>query len=195
MEENERKPVFTNTYGPSETTFREIYRYARRPMRIILIVLLVCIGVYVAHHLYQWIRWAVYYNESIFSQTGVWMLLAELGVMAFLIVWEANGAKRYAKRQLRRIKESYGTDDPRVHASFYDGEVEFHNDATNSTSRMAYDKFATCKETKDLFLIVTREKQFLLFPKDTFDGTDIVGFRAFMDEKCPNTKRKWRKAD
>lgn len=194
MEENERKPIFTNTYGPNEETFKAIYRYARKPVRVVYFVLLVCITARVAATVVSWILRTIRFGKPFPTETAL-LLLAGFALVVFAVVWEVTGAKRYAGRQMRRIEETYGTRDPRVHASFYDNEVEFHNDATNSTNNLTYDKFAKCAETKDLFLIITREKQFLTYPKDCFEGVDVPGFRAFMDEKCPNAKRKWKKAD
>ena len=193
MEENERTPLFTNTYGPSETFFRQSYLQVRRFWRLAIYIIAGGFLAYACYQMLQWFAWSAYTGESIFRETSFWMILAEIALMTFLIVWESTAPKRYADRQMRRVKETYGANDPRVHIAFYDDEVAFHNDVTNSSHSMRYASFAKCAETKDLILIITREKQLIGFPKNAFTGVDVPGFRAFMDEKCPNAKRRWRK--
>ena len=60
--------------------------------------------------------------------------------------------------------------------------------------RVPYASLNLLTETEDLFLIRTAQRQIIALSKAGLDGTDVPGFRAFMDEKCPNAKRKWRKA-
>ena len=56
---------------------------------------------------------------------------------------------------------------------------------------MSYSAFSLLTETKDFFVIRTKQRQLIVLDKYGFDGTDIAGFRAFMSEKCPHAKKKW----
>jgi hypothetical protein len=70
-----------------------------------------------------------------------------------------------------------------------------HNRTSKGELRFLYPSFKKVTETENLFLLWTGQRQIVVLGKLGFDGTDIRGFRAFMDEKCPNAKRKWRKAE
>ena len=47
----------------------------------------------------------------------------------------------------------------------------------------------------DALMYIKTQKQVVPLARYGFSGVTIEGFRAFMDEKCPNAKRKWKKAE
>ena len=192
METNEREPLFTNTYGPSEEGLTEAYRSARLIWRIVLFTLAAGFLGYIGYNLVQWILWSARSGESVLRETAFWLLIAELALLITLVVREATAAKQYAKKQLRRIAETYNGGDPTVQASFYDDAVTFHNDATGSTMQLRYDTFRKCREVQNFFLITTREKQMFELPKASFAGIDVPGVRQFLQERCTDAKCSWR---
>ena len=195
MEETERNVLFTNTHGPTEAGFMQVYRIARKGVRIAIFTVAACFFVYAGYHLINWIVWMIRSGEPIFTEPGFLLLLAEIAAMAFIVVWEATAPKRFARRQLSRVAETYNGTDPTMTASFFDDGITFHNEASGSTMQMDYGRFTRILETKDLFLLITQQKQMIDLDKDGFKGMDVSGFRAFMDGKCPNAKRKWKKGD
>lgn len=195
MEETERKPIFTNIYVPDEQTGRQIYRSVRFMRRLLIFLLGTAFLAMVLYYLVWVIRWAAAYDQPVYTQRLFWLCIAAVALYVLLIVREIFAPRTFAKRETRRLKEAYGTDRVEIRAAFFDNGVSFHNLASNAELQTAYDVFGTITETKDLFLVRTKQKQLIAFHKLGFDGTDIPGFRAFMDEKCPNAKRKWRKAD
>ena len=193
MEENEKKALFTNTHGPSEAGFAQIYRSVRGIFRILLFVIAAGFILYGGYHLVRWIVWMIRSGDTLFGEPAFWLSIVEIAVMFFLIVWEATAPKRYAKQQMLRVTETYHGKDPSMTASFYDDEMVFHNESSGSTMGIGYDRIGSCKETKDLFLLITEQRQCIDLSKNGFAGTDETGFRDFMDRKCPNAKRNWRK--
>ena len=195
MENTEQTARFTCTYGPSEETFRQIYLTAHKSWRIFWFIFAGAFLIYIGYHMTNRILWSLYAGEPLLTEPMVWLFIGELALVGFLTAWELTGPKRYAKKQLRRIAETYGGKDPIVRVSFCDDEMRMYNEASDSRMQMSYATIARCVETKTAFLLITQEKQFLSFPKDCFEGIDIPGVRAFFDAKCPNAKRNLKKAD
>ena len=195
MEENERKPIFTNTYVPNEETDRQMFRSVRFVRRLFLLLLGVAVLCYLVYWMIRLIQWAAYYREPIYTQSLFWICIVGFALYGFLIVREILAPRIFAKKQAKRMKETYGTDTITVEAAFFDDSMAFHNRASNAEMRLQYGALKLLTETKDLFLLRTQQKQLIVLSKLGFDGMDITGFRAFMDEKCPNAKRKWKKAD
>ena len=195
MEETERKPIFTNIYVPDEQTGRQIYRSVRFVRRLLIFLLGTAFLAMVLYYLVWVIRWASDYDQPVYTQRLFWLCIAVVALYVLLIVREIFAPRTFAKRETRRLKEAYGTDRVEIRAAFFDDGVAFHNLASNAELQTAYDVFGTITETKDLFLVRTKQKQLIAFHKLGFDGTDIPGFRAFMDEKCPHAKRKWKKEE
>lgn len=195
MEENERKPIFTNTLQTSREMYLELFRAMRKKVNIMICVMGACFLVYGCYHLVRLIRSFTYYGESFVSEPAFWLLLVSALLWVILIVRVLLSPKRAVKRQMRINQESYGTEQMAVETAFFDDAMEMHNLTSKNETRFVYTAFKRAAETENLFLIRTAQNQIIALSKLGFDGTDIPGFRAFMDEKCPNAKRKWRKAD
>ena len=195
MEENERKPIFTNTLQTSREMYLELFRAMRKKVSIMICVIGACFLVYGCYQLVRLIRSFTYYGESFVSEPAFWMLLGCAVLWVILIARVLLTPRRVVKRQMRMNLESYGTEQVEIETDFFDDTVELHNRTSKGEHRFVYPAFRKVTETKNLFLLWTGQKQIVVLYKLGFDGTDIVGFRAFIDEKCPNAKRKWRKAD
>ena len=195
MEENERKPIFTNTLQTSREMYLELFRAMRKKVNIMICVMGACFLVYGCYHLVRLIRSFTYYGESFVSEPAFWLLLVSALLWVILIVRVLLSPKRAVKRQMRINQESYGTEQMAVETAFFDDAMEMHNLTSKNETRFVYTAFKRAAETENLFLIRTAQNQIIALSKLGFDGTDIPGFRAFMDEKCPNAKRKWRKAE
>lgn len=195
MEETERKPIFTNVYVPNEQTDRQIYRHVRFVRRLLIFLLGTGFLAMVVYYLVLVIRWAADYRVPVYTQTLFWLSIVAVALYVWLIVREIFAPRTFAKRETRRIQETYGTDRIEIRAAFFDDEVAFHNLASNAEMRLPYTSLKLLTETKDLFLIRTQQKQLIALAKYGFSDVTIEAFRAFMDEKCPNAKRKWRKAE
>ncbi len=192
MEELERKPIFGNTYEPSVETYRQMYRRIRKGLTWLTTILFGAAAIYA---IYTVIRLAVIYGGSIFTSVHPWLMIVMAAYLIFAIVFIACAPRRLAKKALKRLQEMSGGKTPSVRAEFFDDTVEFHNDANKGETVLQYSVFKKIGETEDLFLLWTQQKQVIPIAKYGFSGVTIEGFRAFMDEKCPNAKRKWRKAE
>ena len=193
MEEAERKPIFKNTFVWDKQSSLQLYQGIDRPRQAILLVF--C-AIFIAAMLYRFfdlILRDAEPGESIFRQPILWLGAALVVLYCALIVLLLSSPKRNANRDMKRIRESYGTDRMEIHTLFFDDEILLHNLASKGEQRFVYSSFTKTSETQDLFLLWTKQKQVVTVQKSGFDGTDINGFRAFIDEKCPNAKRKWKK--
>lgn len=195
MEENERKPIFTNSYLASETSYRQLYRRIRMGLILFSAVLFGGGAVYAIYTVIHSALLYAEYDDSFFRTPHAWILILMAAYLCFAIVWITLSPRRIAKKSMKRLQEVNGGKTPEVRVEFFDESIVFHNDVTNGESVMNYTVFKKMEETQDLFLLWTQQKQIIPIAKLGFDGTDIVGFRAFMDEKCPHAKRKWRKAE
>ena len=195
MEENERKPIFTNTLHTSREIYLELFRAMRKTVNIVICVIGSCFFVYACYHLVQLIRSFTYYGESFTSEPAFWMLTGCIALWVILLVRVLLTPKRAVKRQMRMNQESYGTEQMELEMAFFDDAIELHNRTSKGELRFLYPSFKKVTETENLFLLWTGQRQIVVLGKLGFDGTDIPGFRAFMDEKCPNAKRRWKKAD
>ncbi len=192
MEELERKPIFGNTYEPSVETYRQMYRRIRKGLTWLTTILFGAAAIYA---IYTVIRLAVIYGGSIFTSVHPWLMIVMAAYLIFAIVFIACAPRRLAKKALKRLQEMSGGKTPSVRAEFFDDTVEFHNDANKGETVLQYSVFKKIGETEDLFLLWTQQKQVIPIAKLGFENMDIQGFRVFMDEKCPNAKRKWRKGE
>ena len=195
MEETECKVLFTNTYTTDEKTDRQMFRRIRRIPRLLVFALSAAFSAYLVYLFVTLLQWSKETGEPLFSNSSVWILVLGVLLLVLIIVRELLAPDTFSKRQAKRLKESYGTEHITIDAAFSSDAIDFHNHASDGDLHLPYASLNLLTETEDLFLIRTTQRQIIAFSKHGFDGTDIPGFRAFMDEKCPNAKRKWRKAD
>ena len=195
MEETERTILFTNTYTTDEKTDRQMFRRIRRIPRLLVFALSTAFSAYLVYLFVTLLQWSKETGEPLFSNSSVWILVLGALLLVLIIVRELLAPDTFSKRQAKRLKESYGTEHITVKATFSDDAIDFHNEASNGDMHLPYASLNLLTETEDLFLIRTTQRQIIALSKLGFDGTDVIGFRAFMDEKCPNAKRKWRKAE
>ena len=194
MEENERTVLFTDTYTTDEKTDRQMFRRIRRLPRLLVFALSTAFLAYLVYLFVTMLQWSKETGEPLSSNSSVWILVLGVLLYALIVVRELLAPDTFSKRQARQLKESYGTEHITIEASFSDDAVDFHNQASDADMRVPYASLNLLTETEDLFLIRTAQRQVIALSKAGLDGTDVPGFRAFMDEKCPNAKRKWRKA-
>ena len=193
METNERTPIFTNVYAPNEQTDRQIYSHITRVRRIVYWVICTGFFAFLVYQLVDTIRWTARTGASFFAQTNVWILLAGIALYVVLFILLILAPRRFIKKRVKQMRELYGEKRVEIRAAFFDDAVAFHNAASNADLKHAYSVFKQVAETKDLFLLRSEQKMVLALDKSGFDGVDVPGFRAFMDEKCPNAKRGWKK--
>jgi hypothetical protein len=193
MEENERKAIFTNTLVSNEETDRQSLRSTRVVRRLLLILFgagLLCNFVY---WIIQLIRWAAYYQEPIYTQETFWICIVGFAMSGYVVVHEIFAPRIFARKEKKRVMEAYGTTEITIKTAFFDDALERRILASGAKWRLPYTTLKRITETKDLFLLRTQQKLLIELSKLGFDGTDAAGFRRFMDEKCPNAKRRWKK--
>ena len=193
MEANERTPIFTNTYLPNERTDRQMFGSITRARRLITLLVCTAVFAYLLYELIDMIRWATQTGGSFFSEAYAWVLMAGIAVYAVIFVLLAVSPRMQASKQAKRMREMYGEKRIGIRSDFFDDAIVFFNTASNARVRLQYSVFRKITETGDLILLWSGQKQIIALGKDGFTGIDVPGFRTFMDEKCPNAKRRWRK--
>lgn len=189
--EEERKPIFTNLYMASEESYRQLYRRIRRVLTWVVTVLAIGAVGYMVYAMVHFSKVYAAYGESFFATIRAWFLLVLTVYLCINIGLLITSPRRLAKKALKRVRELNNDQIPEETAEFYEDTVTFRNSVTHGESTLSFASFAKIHETKDLFLIWTKQKMVIPLAKDGFTGIDVVGFRAFMDEHCPQAKRRW----
>ena len=195
MEETERTVLFTDTYTTDEKTDRQMFRRIRRMPRLFVFAISAAFLAYLVYLFVTMLQWSKDTGEPLSANSSVWLLVLGVLLLILIVVRELLAPDTFSKRQARQLKESYGTEHITIDADFTDDAIDFHNQAAKADMHVPYDSLNLLTETDDLFLIRTEQRQIIAISKTGLDGTDVPGFRTFMDEKCPNAKRKWRKAE
>ena len=193
MEETERKPRFTNVYTTDAETDKQLYRSISLLRRVLLFTVMLGFIGYFIYLLIDVIRWSKYTGQPVTGEMTFWLCIAGFAMYLFIIVRELLGTRLFVKRQAKRLREVYDKDSITIDAAFFDDKITFHNLASDANLRLPYTALKSLSETKDLFLMKTQQRQVIALGKHGFTGTDAAGFRAFMDEKCPNIRRRWSK--
>ena len=189
--DEERTTIFSNTFTASEEAYRQLYWRIRRLVTWLVTIFALGASVYIICAI---IRFASVYaanGMSFFRTLQAWFLILLVVYLCFNIWLMLSAPRRLAKKALKRVQELNNDQIPEETAAFTADLVVFHNSATNGEATVRYPSFTKVQETKDLFLLWTAQKQVLPLAKSGFTGIDAAGFRAFMDEKCPNAKRFW----
>ena len=192
MEETERNVLFTNTYITSEKTDRQMFRRIRRIPRLIVFLFSSAFFGYLIYLFIRMLRQSAQTGEPITQDSSFLLFVMGLALYVLLIVREILAPGTFSKRQEKRLKELYDTDHITIESDFTDDAIDFHNQASHTNLHLPYSALNLLTETKDLFLIRTKERQVIALAKNGFIGTDAAGFRSFMQGKCPDAKHKWK---
>lgn len=188
MESNERTPLFTNTYVPREETDRQLYVSVRFVRRLVLFVFGALLMAYTAKNVVDLCVWAREDGTSVLSDPYLWVAVATGALCAFVIVREIFGPRIFAKKEKKRLTEKYGTYNIEIVHAFFDDGFESHNRASHAELRLAYTSIASVKRTKDLYILLTQEKQIIILDRAGFSGTDDAVFWVFLHDKCASAK-------
>ena len=96
---------------------------------------------------------------------------------------------------MRALHELYGDNIPEVTITFFEDSLLAQSGEKDEGFRLHYAVFTHVTETRDLFVLKTREKHLILVEKQGLSGVDVPGFRALIDEKCPAAGQKRRPAN
>jgi hypothetical protein len=99
--------------------------------------------------------------------------------------------KRDIKTKLQRQQECEGTSELKLAISFLDENIKIHNLRAGGTIYMKYDSIVKLAETKNLYVLFTKAKQFIAVNKTIlFQEQKNNDFIRFVKDKCINVK--WR---
>ena len=129
------------------------------------------------------------FDRPIYSAVSLWFAAVFVLAAAFLLVWTLTAPRRTAKRRMRQYREAYGTV-PTWTVACTETEITLCIDGAVFL-RYAYAAIRRCVMTQDLFVLQTKEKQFISIEKRTL-SLDEAAFCAWIERKCPKAKRNWR---
>lgn len=92
--------------------------------------------------------------------------------------------KRPNKLTLKRFKECYGKEEMNLRVYFEENNVVINNLENNGIEYMKYDIFYKLKETKNVFILISKCNQFVLVFKDSLDTNAQYEFKKFISNKC-----------
>ena len=194
MEAKEDIVLAVGKLTPSVETERQAYRAARRVFPLILLCIgcgtilfsqLFRIGLSVARILI--------FKQPVYSAVSLWIAVACILFAVFLLLWGLFAPRRSARRRIRKLKETFASV-PTLTCDFCEDRIALRADEAETGIRYPYTAIRRCTETRDLFVLVTKEKQFLSVEKHRLALIDDAGFRTLIREKCPKAKVNWREA-
>ena len=192
--EEERIVRAVGRLTPRVETERQAYRAARRAFPVVL--LCVGCGMLVFSQFFRIalsVAKILIFDQPLYSAVSLWIAVVCIGFAIFLLIWGLFAPRRNAKRRIRRLKEAFGTV-PTLTCFFYEDGIAVQADGAETGVCFPYSAIRRVKETRDLFLLVTKEKQSVAVEKDRMELVDEAGFYALLQEKCPKAKGIRREA-
>ena len=190
--ENSEIVLATDRYTPSFENHLQMYRATRRwgfiVIMIVLLAYLIPLSVYLA------ISRAIevsYTGESFFADFRLTLLIVATPLYLALLIVRMFAPRRLAKQRMRALNELYGNAIPDFVTTFFEDALLAQSGENDPGVRLNYAVFTHIKETRDLFVLKTKEKHLLIVDKQGLSGVDVPGFRKLIHEKCPNAKVKW----
>ena len=192
METETRTVYARGMLTPTPETELQAYRATRRVFWLIL--LCVGCGMIIASQLFKigfsLVRILIF-EQPVYSAFSLWLGAAGVVLAVLLLIFGLFTPRRSARRRIRRLKETYG-EIPTLICEFEEDGVALRSDRADAGVRFAYPAIRRCAETKDLFVLLTKEKQFFSVEKQRLEYVDEAGFRALIRAKCPKAKVNWR---
>ena len=175
--ETQEAPLFCNVCAPGFEGYLQCYRKL------------------IFHRLPAWAAWSLAALAGAAFCQAVWrrdqlVATAALFVLGLYLYRILFAPRRAAQRAVQRAEETYGQS-ATAEIAFYPDRLCIHNRTSGAQGRFLYDQIEYCAESKDMLMLLTRQKQFVPLSKAGFSGTDAEGFKAFMREKAPGAKFRW----
>ena len=120
-----------------------------------------------------------------------------IAVVAFMWIsfWSAFHFLRYARAigtWLAEVKERTGSTEEEIIVSFTDDKINIYRPQTDKLSCYSYDEIKVLTETKNMYLLLNKEKRVILVNKISLKQEQKSGaFMRFIREKCKNAT--WKK--
>ena len=167
-----------------EANLRIAYRRVLRPARLIQLVLCAfCFGLAIHHTIRDY---------GMFRENRVLLLLVLVmyGLGVFYLWRLLTMVKRSAKQSIDRDEEKW-------HVRSFDTTIRFtdtafidKNDVGNDENHYDYAAVARLVPCKNLILLHTRARQFLMIDRTRFENGTEADFWRLMNEKCPKAVPK-----
>ena len=163
-----------------KTTLQKAYTWTARSQRRIL---LACSAVMLLLAIFLlWRRGLEHLTLILFAAPVAY------GILAFTM------PARFTKLQLRRMEESFQTDQLDTTVEFHPEEIVNKREGSDNTTQLRYAAIKTVAVLSGLILLWTQGKQFVLLDPTRFENGTEADFWKLMNEKCPNAVPKGKRS-
>ena len=177
-------PVLINKYRFDEDMLRASYREVMRPVMIIQLGIALVL-----------LSFAVYYTVRLFDQFRENLSLLLLVLLVYAIAaWEGiravTGARRAAKRAVRRLENQHHLDAYDVTLRFCGEEIVTESDISEEPKHLPYSGFKRLRRGREVILLTTRSTLVYTLDPTRFENGTEADFWKLMNEKCPDAVPK-----
>ncbi len=95
----------------------------------------------------------------------------------------------YANKQQKQFMTLYN-ETPESITCFYEDHIKTTTPANNAEIRIDYDKIVKLKQTKNLYLLILKEKLVIMIDKNRIENGTREDFEKFIVSKAVNAKNK-----
>ena len=196
MENNEQTVLALDRYTPRFENQLQMYRASQNRGVLVLMIVFTAILLHLSP-LLLWMRMRdiMETGESFFAGPYPAIIAVLTLLYIALLILRLLLPRRFAKKRMRALHELYGDNLPEVTITFFEDSLLAQSGEKDEGFRLHYAVFTHVTETRDLFVLKTREKHLILVEKQGLSGVDVPGFRALIDEKCPAAGQKRRPAN
>ena len=196
MEPNEQTVLAVDRYTPRFENQLQMYRTSQSRWTLILMIVFTAILLHLSPLLlWMRIRDVMETGESFFADPYPAIIAVLTLLYIALLIWRLLLPRRFAKKRMRALHELYGDSIPDVTITFFEDSLLAQSGEKDEGFRLNYAVFTRITETRDLFVLKTKEKHLILVEKQGLSGVDVPGFRAMIGEKCSAAGKKWRPAN
>ncbi|MBR3130718.1 MAG: YcxB family protein [Clostridia bacterium] len=195
METNEQTVLALDRYTPRFENQLQMYRASQNRGVLVLMIVFTAILLHLSP-LLLWMRMRdiMETGESFFAGPYPAIIAVLTLLYIALLILRLLLPRRFAKKRMRALHELYGDNLLEVTITFFEDSLLAQSGEKDEGFRLHYAVFTHVTETRDLFVLKTREKHLILVEKQGLSGVDVPGFRALIGEKCPAAGQKRRPA-
>ena len=196
MENNEQTVLALDRYTPRFENQLQMYRASQNRGVLVLMIVFTAILLHLSP-LLLWMRMRdiMETGESFFAGPYPAIIAVLTLLYIALLILRLLLPRRFAKKRMRALHELYGDNLLEVTITFFEDSLLAQSGEKDEGFRLHYAVFTHVTETRDLFVLKTREKHLILVEKQGLSGVDVPGFRALIGEKCPAAGQKRRPAN
>lgn len=170
------EPLFINNFTHSKEMYIEMNKAYSFVSRLIFQIAVAVIYGFLAVLLF-------FYYGSYFSGAAIVL------VGVFLFFYPLINTRIHAKKREKQLVELFG-ELPSAQNLFFDDYLLSISSADKSELRIEYDKIIKVRQSKNLYLLIMKQKLVIMVDKNRFEKGSCEEFEQFIKSKAVNVKIK-----